>query len=196
MKAGWEDYYTSWSAGLLVVAQILYLLWSRNYFIRTLFDSACINSLMVGLVGPYIACVIPSFEEEHACRKKRMILNALMHATLAAYAALVLILRPIKSRALDIGIFVLLFSLIYMGWPSCSGRKWMDKVRWAYGVSCPHGWIMGAVAGFVLYCAACGFRSADASARVSPNCKGAFARPTHCKSTHRNGGRRGPAPMA
>ena len=153
-RVGWDDYYTTWSFALLVVAQVTYLVFRKSQDARLLFDAACVNSLMIGLIGACVACVIPSFEDEHQCRKRRMPLNALLHAAPAAYATLVLLYRPIRSRISDICVITTVFATFYIMWPSTSGTRGVDKVRWAYGVKRPYFWLGASALTFLLFGAA------------------------------------------
>ena len=131
------DYYTVWAFGLFVVSIVL----KRVYPCRVLTalqDAACVNSIVVGLIGPYIICTFkatfndPQAELEYI-KNIRLPFNAIMHATPAAIAPFLLYYnRPCAEQRQHILAILAAFFVLYMGFPTGSKVFFFRKIRLAY----------------------------------------------------------------
>lgn len=166
---GWDDYYTTWSAGFLVVAHAMVALFGEKAVLRMFLDAACINSLMVGVLGPFVSCVIPSFENANECRRRRLFYNAVLHAVPAAYATVLILTKPVRTPAFNMLTTLVLFFGVYTVWPTTSGKRFVERIKWAYGVKQPIRWMCLSVIVLSVFLVA---TRLNASFSLLPNCKG------------------------
>lgn len=144
--ACWSDYYTTWSAGFLVLVVMLELCTLGR--LRSLIDAACINSLAVGIVGAFINAVVPPDEDPLRCHQRRAPLNAALHALPAAYATVVLLKRRVQTTPRHLVAILLTMQLIYFVWPSKLSASPYARCQRAYGIKCPFAWA-GVLWGFI-----------------------------------------------
>ncbi len=178
---GMSDYYTSWSAGLLTLTVVVdcLLLRGRVCLLRVASDAACANSLMVGLVGAYLSCIVPKFAEPNRCRYVRARSNAHLHALPSAIATCVLLSRHRTATCVQIVGIIALFMLFYMVTPTKCGRRGFARISWAYGVDKPFQWGLLGLFGVCVFAYA-----ATVNASVcDPSCKGVVSRRSRKRST-------------
>ena len=181
-SVGLSDYYTSWSAGLLTLTVVVdcLLLRGRVRVLRVVSDAACANSLMVGLVGAYLSCIIPKFAEPNKCRYVRARSNAHLHALPSAIAMCVLLSRHRTATSVQIVGIIALFMLLYMVTPTKCGRRGFARSSWAYGVDRPFQRGMIGLFGVCVFAYA-----ATVNASVyDPSCKGVVSHRSRKRSTH------------
>lgn len=180
-SVGLSDYYTSWSAGLLTLTVIVdcILMRGRVRVLRIASDAACANSLMVGLVGAYLSCIIPKFAEPNKCRYVRARSNAHLHALPSAIAACVLLSRHRTATRVQIVVIIALFMMLYMVAPTKCGRLGFARISWAYGVDMPFQWGLVGLVGVCVFA-----HAATVSASVcDPSCKGVVSHRSRKRST-------------
>ena len=130
-------YFTTWSAGWLVVALVL------SRLDRHLLAAAAANSMVVGLLGPFVLAYggVPGAPHALSCS------NAWMHALPMFVAALA---WPERCEAWRVLAYVAAFDLAWLAASDRGDRGWA-KAKRLYGVRNPT-WLLGVVA---LQCALC-----------------------------------------